>query len=250
MMTRHARGPVKKRRADARPRALVTGGAVRVGRAIALALAHAGMDVAIGYHRSERQARRTVREIERCGVRGIAFPANLADPGGARRLVQTAARAFGGLDVLVNSAAVFNRTPLSTTTPAQYDRVVDVNLRGVFFCCQAAAVAMRGGGHIVNVGDAGADRGWPGYIPYIVSKAGIASLTRGLAGALRPQGIAVNCVAPGAVLRPPGFPLARWKAVTRGHEGSPDDVAAAVRFFATCPRYITGQTLRVDGGQG
>ena len=222
---------------------------MRVGRTIALALARAGMDVGIGYHRSEREARRTVREIERLGVRGAAFRVDLADPAAARRLVQGAARALGGLDVLVNSAAVFDRTPLPTTTPAQYDRLLAVNLRAVFFCCQAAAGAMEDGGHIVNIGDAGAERGWPGYIPYIVSKAGIAALTRGLAVALRPRRIAVNCVAPGTVLRPADFSRARWKAVAHDHEGSPEDVAAAICFFVTCPPYITGQILKVDGAQ-
>jgi NAD(P)-dependent dehydrogenase (short-subunit alcohol dehydrogenase family) len=247
-MTPQAMGSVKKRGRRARRRALVTGGAVRVGRAIALALARAGMDVAIGYHRSARAARETVREIERHGVRGAAFRANLGDPAAARRLVREAARRLGGLDVLVNSAAVFDRTPLRTTTPAQYDRLLDVNLGGVFFCCQAAAAAMRRGGHIVNIGDAGAERGWPGYIPYIASKAGLAALTRGLAVALRPRGIAVNCVAPGAVLRPVSFSVARWKAVTRGREARVEDVTAAVHFVATCPRHITGQILRVDDG--
>jgi NAD(P)-dependent dehydrogenase (short-subunit alcohol dehydrogenase family) len=92
-------------------------------------------------------------------------------------------------------------------------------------------------------------RAWPGYIPYTVSKAGVHALTRGLAVALRPRGIAVNCVAPGAVLRPPGFSHARWKAVTRGHEGRPEDVAQAVLFFATCSPYVTGQVLNVDGGE-
>src|SRR6266849_4749235 len=158
MMTPHGSPGVKKRAPRARPRApraLVTGGAIRVGRAIALALARAGMDVAIGYHRSTREARRAVRDIEACGVRGAALRANLADPLAARRLVREAAR---GLDVLVNSAAVFDRTPLATTTPAQYDRLLDVNLRGVFFACQAAASAMTRGGHIVNIGDVGAER--------------------------------------------------------------------------------------------
>src|SRR5712691_6288472 len=249
MITPHASQGVKKRAQPALPsasRALVTGGAIRLGRAIALALARAGMDVAIGYHRSARPARQTVRDIEACGVRGAALRANLADPLAARRLVREAARALGGLDVLVNSAAVFDRTPLATTTPAQYDRLLDVNLRGVFFTCQAAAAAMPRGGHIVNIGDVGAERAWQSYIPYTISKAGIAALTRGLAVALRPRGIAVNCVAPGAVLRPVGFPLARWKSFTRDHEVGPDDVAAAVLFLATCPPNITGQILDVD----
>jgi len=239
MMTPHAPGPVKKR-------ALVTGGAIRVGRSLALALADAGLDVAISYHRSRGPARGTVAEIESRGARGVALPANLADPSAARWLVREAARALGGLDVLVNSAAIFPRTPLATTTAAQWDRVMALNLRAVFLCCQAAAAALPRGGHIVNVGDAGAGQGWPSYIPYTVSKAGVAALTRALAVALRPRGIAVNAVAPGPVLRPPHFPLTRWKAVTRGHEGTPEDVAAAVRFFATCRPYITGQVLDVD----
>jgi NAD(P)-dependent dehydrogenase (short-subunit alcohol dehydrogenase family) len=207
------------------------------------------LDVAIGYHRSEPQARRTVRELERAGARAAAFRADLGNPSEAGRLVRAATRALGGLDVLVNSAALFERTPLRTTTPAQYDRLLDINLRGVFFCCQAAAEAMRNGGHIVNIGDAGADRGWPGYIAYTVSKAGVVALTRSLARALRPRRIAVNCVAPGTALRPVGFSLARWKAIAGDHEGSPEDVAAAVHFFATCPPYITGQVLKVDGGK-
>jgi NAD(P)-dependent dehydrogenase (short-subunit alcohol dehydrogenase family) len=220
-----------------------------VGRAIALTLARSGFDVAISYHHSRREARATVRDLEAHGARAVALPANLARPAAAGGLVAGALEALGGLDVLVNSAALFERTPLATTTPAQYDRLLDLNLRGAFFCAQAAAAAVGpGGGHIVNIADVGAVKAWPGYIPYTISKAGVVALTRGLAAALRPRGIAVNCVAPGAVLRPVGFPLARWKVVTRGRAGSPDDVAAAVAFFATCPRYITGQVLHVDGG--
>jgi len=230
-------------------RALVTGGAVRVGRAIALALARAGMDVAIGYHRSSAAAARTVRELESHGVRAAAFSVDLTRPAAAGTLVSQAVKKLGGLDVLVNSAAVFERTPLTRTTPDQYDRLLNVNLRSVFFCSQAAARVMAPGGHIVNIGDVGASRAWPGYIPYTVSKAGVHALTRGLAVALRARGIAVNCVAPGAVLRPPGFSRARWKAVTRGHEGRPEDVAQAVLFFATCSPYVTGQVLNVDGGE-
>jgi NAD(P)-dependent dehydrogenase (short-subunit alcohol dehydrogenase family) len=228
----------------------VTGGAVRLGRVIALALGRSGMDVAIGYHRSGREARRTVRDLERAGARAVALAADLRDPGAAGDLVRRAARALGGLDVLVNSAARFDRTPLARTTAAQYDRLLDLNLRGAFFCAQAAARLMaRRGGRIVNVGDAGADGGWPSYIPYTLSKAGVAALTRGLAAALRRRRIAVNCVAPGAVLRPRGLPLARWQRITRGRAVCAEDVAAAVHFFATCPREITGQILTVNGGE-
>jgi NAD(P)-dependent dehydrogenase (short-subunit alcohol dehydrogenase family) len=231
-------------------RALVTGGAVRVGRGIALALARAGMDVAIGYHGSAAAARQTVRALTALGARAAAIRADLARPAEAHRLVRDAARALGGLDVLVNSAAIFRRTSFASVTPATYDRFLNLNLRGPFFCAQAAAALMRRGGHIVNISDIAVQKRWPHHVPYSMSKAGVVSLTRTLAVALRPRRIAVNCVAPGAILRPPGFPLARWRAVTRGHEGSVDDVAAAVLFFATCPRYITGQVLGVDGGEG
>lgn len=232
-----------------RRRALVTGGAVRLGRVIALALASAGLDVAISYHRSATAARATVSDLQAAGARAVALRADLGDPRAARALVAAAARALGGLDVLVNSAAVFHRTPLPTLAPRQVERLLRVNLQGPLFCAQAAAARMGPGSHIVNIGDVITSLSRPGWIAYTLSKAGVAALTRGLAAELRPRRIAVNCVAPGAVLKPDAMPTARWRRIARGHEGSPDDVAAAVVFFATCPVYITGQTLHVDGGE-
>jgi len=224
---------------------LVTGGAIRLGRAIALGLAHDGMDVAIAYRHSRRGAQATVRQLAATGARAVALRGDLADPRAAARLVREAARALGGLDVLVNNAAVFVRTPLGTTTPTAYDRLLDVNLRGAFFTSQAAARIMPTG-HIVNIGDAGATGAWPGYIPYTLSKAGIVALTRALAVALRDR-IAVNCVAPGAVLRPPGFSRARWRKVTRGRCAPIEGVVAAVVYYATCPLSVTGRVRHVDG---
>jgi NAD(P)-dependent dehydrogenase (short-subunit alcohol dehydrogenase family) len=227
--------------------ALVTGGAVRLGRAIALALARAGMDVAIGYHRSAEDARRTVSALETHGVRAVALRANLADPTAARRLVERAVSAFGRLDVLVNNAAIFRRTPFLRVTPGAYDEFLDVNLRGAFFCAQAAALAMgRRGGHIVNVGDAAITRALPALLPYAIAKAGLGAFTAGLAAALASRGIAVNAVAPGPVLRPRGYPIARWRRVTRGRVVELDDVVDAVLYLATCPRGITGQTIAVE----
>lgn len=240
---------IPSRAGRSRRRALVTGGAVRVGRALALALARAGMDVAIGYHRSRAEARATVRALEVEGARAVAVRADLGDPREARGMVERAARALGGLDVLVNSAARFYRTPLASTTPAQFDDLLGVNLRGAFFCAQAAARLMRRGGHIVNIGDVITELSRPAWIPYTLSKAGVLALTRGLAAELRPHRIAVNCVAPGAVLKPATMSQRRWRRIAGDHAGHPDDVAAAVVFFATCPRYITGQVLAVDGGE-
>jgi NAD(P)-dependent dehydrogenase (short-subunit alcohol dehydrogenase family) len=248
-MRPHGPGRVKKLTGKV---ALVTGGAVRVGRAIALALAREGADVAIAYRRSGPEARRTVRELGSLDVRAVALRADLAEPAEARRLVNGVVRRLGRLDILVNNAALFFRTPLLATTPTQFDRLIAVNLRGAFFCAQAAARAMgRRGGRIVNITDVGAVRAWPGYIPYGISKAGVVMLTKGLAAALAPT-IQVNAVGPGVVLLPEGFPRASRRRIAaripmRRH-GDPADVAEAVCFFATCPRYITGQILFVDGG--
>jgi NAD(P)-dependent dehydrogenase (short-subunit alcohol dehydrogenase family) len=203
--------------------ALVTGGAVRVGLEIARALADAGADVAVGYRPREAHA-----------------------------LVASAVRRLGRLDILVNNAALFFRTPVGSTTPEQFDRLLAVNLRAPFLCSQAAARAMgRRGGRIINIADVGAVRAWPGYVPYGISKAGVVVLTRGLAVALAPR-IQVNAVAPGVVLLPEGFPRDRGRRlaarIPMGRHGRPGDVAEAVRFFATCSDYVTGQVLFVDGG--
>jgi NAD(P)-dependent dehydrogenase (short-subunit alcohol dehydrogenase family) len=248
-MRPHGSGQVKEL---AGKTALVTGGAVRVGRAIAEALAAAGCDVAIGYRRSATAARATVRDLRALGVRAVACRADLGQPAEVQRLAAEAVRVLGRLDILVNNAAIFARTPLATTTPPEFDRLIAVNLRGPFFLAQAAARIMgRRGGRIINVADVAAVGAWPSYIPYAISKAGLVMLTRGLAVALAPR-IQVNAVGPGLVLFPEGFPRARRRALARrvpmGRAGSPGDVAAAVRFFATCPPYITGQILYVDGG--
>jgi pteridine reductase len=248
-MRPHGPGRVKKLTGKV---ALVTGGAVRVGRAIALALASEGADVAIAYLRSDAEARTTARQLAGLDVRAVALRADLARPAEARRLVTGVVKRLGRLDILVNNAAIFVRTPFLTTTPAQFDRLLAVNLRGAFFCAQAAAHAMgRRGGRIINIADVGAVRAWPGYIPYGISKAGVAMLTKGLAAALAPA-IQVNAVGPGVVLLPEGFPRpSRRRIIARipmRRHGDPGDVAEAVCFFATCPRYITGQILFVDGG--
>ena len=141
----------------------------------------------------------------------MAIAADIGKPAEARGLIAKTVTRLGRLDVLVNNAAIFSRTPFMATTPAQFDRIIAVNLRGAFFCAQAAARAMgRRGGRIVNIADVGAVRAWPGYIPYGLSKAGIVMLTKGLAAALAP-GIQVNAVGPGVVLLPEGFPRAAAK---------------------------------------
>jgi pteridine reductase len=227
----------------------VTGGAVRVGLEIARGLADAGARGG-GHLRSAEAARAAVRDPQARGVRAVAR----GGPGRLReaRACGVAVRRLGRLDILVNNAALFVRTPVLTTTPAQFDRLLAVNLRAPFFVSQAAARAMgRRGGRIINIADVGAVRAWAGYVPYGISKAGVVMLTRGLAVALAPR-IQVNAVAPGVVLLPEGFPRQSGRRlaarIPMGRHGRPADVAEAVRFFATCSDYITGQVLFVDGG--
>ena len=214
---------------------------------MALALADAGMDVAIHYHRSAAAARETARAVRARGVRAVLVRADLGRAGAPARLVARAAQALGGLDVLVNNAAVFARTPLLRTTPTDWDAHLAVNLRAPFFCAQAAVRVMRHGGHVVNIADVAVVRTWTGFIPYTVAKSGLVALTRLLAAALRARHIAVNCVAPGMILRPHRFPRARWQRLTRGRTRTPADVAAAVVSFAIGPRDVTGQIVFVDG---
>lgn len=205
------------------------------------------MDVAIHYHRSAAAARRTARDVERRGVRAVILRADLRRAEAAARVVADAARALRGLDVLVNNAAVFARTPFGRTPRATWDTMLAVNLRAPFFCAQAALRVMRGGGHIVNIADVAVAKTWTGYIPYTITKSGVVDLTRLLAAVLRTRGIAVNCVAPGMVLRPRGVSRARWQALTRGRTPTAEDVAAAVAAFATGRRDVTGQIVVVDG---
>lgn len=234
--------------------ALVTGGAVRVGRAISLALAERGAAVAVNYHTSTEAARALVSQIRQQGGCAEAFPADVSDVSSIHRMMEQVVAHFGALDVLVNNAAIFPRTPFGTTSEEEWDRVLDINLKGVFFCSQCAARQMlqRGGGKIVNIADVGAYRPWPGFIPYCVSKAGVVALTMGLARALAPT-VQVNAVAPGPVLFPEGIsPEQKRRAlasVPMGREGSPEDVARTVLFLLEGPDYITGAVLPVDGGR-
>jgi pteridine reductase len=231
--------------------AAVTGGASGIGEATARRFAEEGAQVAIADLDAER-GRMVAAEIGAKGGRAIFREIHAGREAECAAFIQAARQELGRLDILVNNAAVFFRTPVETTTPAQFDELVAVNLRAPFFCSQAAARAMgRRGGRIVNIADVGAVRAWPGYVPYGVSKAGVVMLTRGLAAALAPR-VQVNAVAPGVVLLPEGFPResARRLAarIPMGRHGTPADVAQAVRFFATCSPYITGQVLFVDGG--
>ena len=232
--------------------ALVTGAGTRIGRAIALALGKAGMRVGVHYARSERGAREVAEQIIAFGSDARTLPGDLTDPATGPRLVEHTAKVFGGLDVLVNSAAVMLRTPIGEVLVEDWDAMFALNLRAPFFLSQAAARAMGDrGGVIVNIADLAAFETWKGYIPHAITKAGLVQMTRGMAHALAPR-IRVNAVAPGSVLLPEGWtqeqadklisttPLRRL--------GSAEDVAQAVMYLI-CAYYVTGETIIVDGGR-
>jgi len=232
--------------------ALVTGGARRLGRAIALALARAGYDVAISYRTSTAEARRTVADLCAEGRRAAAFACDVRSRQAVSHLVRRTHRVLGPIDLLVVNAAVFRRTPLEETTEREWRFHIDTNLKGAFWCAQRVGLEMaRRGGAIVMIADVAALRPWPGYLAYSISKAGVVALTRGLAIRLAPR-VRVNAVAPGPVLPPEDFTTvetAKAAAQTLLRRlGSPEDVAAAVVYLASAS-YVTGVVLPVDGGR-
>jgi len=232
--------------------ALVTGGAHRVGKAIAVALAEAGAHVVVHYHAAEAAALETKAEIEALGVRAVAVRADLSTAAGIDALFAAAEAAFGGLDVLVNSAAVMQAGDVRTLTRAAWQQVMDLNLTAPFFCAQAAArlMAGRGGGVIVNISDLAGLQPWTRYPAHSVSKAGLLMVTQVLAKALAPQ-IRVNAVAPGPVFKTVGWDDERWERLgdynLLKRTGSGADVARAVLYLVGAD-FVTGQTLVVDGG--
>lgn len=231
---------------------LVTGGAHRVGKAIALALAHQGANVAFTYASSADAARQALDEIQALGVRAFTTRCDQADEAQVQQAVQAVVDHFGRLDGLVNSASVFPEKSFFQVTPADWDHTMDVNARGPFFFCQHAARFMldHGGGSIVNILDASAVQPTTFNPHHGASKTALWMLTRSLALALAPT-IRVNAVLPGAVLIPQGWDEDRYqrlalKTPLRRH-GSPEDVSRAVIYLME-EDFITGQKIVVDGG--
>lgn len=232
--------------------ALVTGGARRVGKAIALALADRGADIVVHYHSGAAEAVETADELRACGVRAAVVQGDLSDVDAARALPQQALALLGRLDIVINSAAMMLRTPVGDVTPDEWDRMFALNLRAPFFVAQAAAPLMQAdGGVIVNIADLAAYETWPAYVPHSITKAGVVQMTRGLARALAP-GIRVNAVAPGAVLLPDDWDATaadRLAGTTPLRRlGSAEDVAQAVVFLCEAG-YVTGDVIIVDGGR-
>ena len=234
--------------------ALVTGGARRLGRASALALAEAGADVAITFLKSAKDAARTVKAIEKMGVRALSVRCDVTDPESIGAAVREVVRRLGGLDILVNNAGNYETVGFEQLTLQQWDSIFATNVRGPFLVSKAALKYLRARqGKIINLGSLGGLRPWASHAHYCSSKAALHMLTKVMAKALAPA-IAVNCVAPGMIdlgekstaefLRR----MAQQTAMRRNGKG--EEVAAAVLFFATAPHFVTGQVLFVDGGLG
>ncbi len=239
--------------------ALVTGAGRGIGRAIALALAEQGVRVGVHFGRSEAGAREVAAAVRALGGEVELFRADLADPEAVGRLFGDVEARFGRLDILVNNAAVFTRTPALELSAGEWRHILDVNLSAVFFCCQAAARLMLvrpEGGVIVNLASGGGLHPRPGYdlsAAYAASKAGVIMLTRRLALEWAPR-IRVNAVAPGIIDSKPRPMRAEVRdrfarLIPLGRVGTPEEVATVVVFLASDEaRYITGQTIVVDGG--
>jgi pteridine reductase len=233
--------------------ALVTGAAKRLGRSLALALAERGAEVAVHYHASEREAHELLAQIKRAGGKPIAVPGDLSRATDVERIVAGVMQAFGRIEILINSAALFYRTPFATVTEADWDRILGVNLKGPFLLCRRVGEIMlsQGRGKILNIADIGGMKVWAEYLPYSVSKAGLIALTRGLAKALAPA-VQVNAIAPGTVLLPEDTPPEeRERAIRRiplARLGGPEDIVRAALYLLEGD-FVTGEVLAVDGGQ-
>lgn len=233
--------------------AVVTGGGRGIGSAICRTLGRGGARVVVNYLRSEEGARQVAREIEEMGSKALAIRADISKADEVASLFEGALKGLERIDILVNNAAIFSRTPFLQIQEADWDRILDINLKGVFLCSQAAARPMlqQGGGRIINLASLGGIKPWPDHLPYCISKAGVIMATRCLAIALAPQ-IQVNCIAPGLIGPPAGF---GHEAVERLIErtpmkrlGDPQEVADVVAFLACSSDFITGQVITVDGG--
>jgi 3-oxoacyl-[acyl-carrier protein] reductase/pteridine reductase len=232
--------------------ALVTGAGKRIGRAIALALAANGANVAITYLESQSEASETVRSLAELEVEALAVRCDLRDPLGIEQMVATVVEEFGQIDLLVNNAGIFASEALEDISAEQWDAMFTTNTRAPFLVAKAAYPHLRAAkGRIINIGSLGGIHPWATHAHYCTSKAALHMLSQTMAKAWAPE-ISVNCIAPGMIVQ--GEVEEAYENFARKtpmqRNGTAEDVAAAAVFFATAPHFITGQLLVVDGGLG
>jgi NAD(P)-dependent dehydrogenase (short-subunit alcohol dehydrogenase family) len=235
--------------------ALITGAARRLGKAVALALAKQGANVAFTFHRSAAEAKYTLAEIQRQGAKAMALECDLREEKNIQRAVEETRQRFGAVDLLINNAGVFQTAKLEEITAEQWDESFGVNVRAPFLFSKYCIPSLRESrGGIINLGSLGAKKPWTTHAHYCSSKAALHMLTEVMAKALAPE-IAVNCVAPGMIDaggadRYPDLLQRVAEQTPMKRAGSPQDVVSGVMYFATAPHFITGQVLMVDGGLG
>jgi NAD(P)-dependent dehydrogenase (short-subunit alcohol dehydrogenase family) len=232
--------------------ALITGAARRLGRASALAMAEAGADIAITFLRSAREARQTVQDLRKLGVRAVALRCDITDEKSVKAAIKNTVNELGGIDILVNNAANYETVAFEKLALKQWDAIFASNTRGPFlFSREALKYLRQRKGRIINMGSLGGLQAWATHAHYCSSKAALHMLTKVMAKALAPE-IAVNCVAPGMIdlgeKSAAGFMRRMARQTPMRRNGTGEEVAAAVLFFATAPHFITGQILVVDGG--
>lgn len=234
--------------------AVITGAAVRIGRSMAMALSEAGVDVCIHYRSSEEAAEQTCSEIRKLGRNSLAVSADLSDAYPSAELIMKSAMAeFGRVDILINSASVFEDKNLLNSTEGDWDSHLDINLKAPYFLCQQFAKSLQAGqsGHIVNLVDWRAQRAGAAYLPYRISKAGLVTLTECLSLELAPE-VQVNAIAPGAILPPPdqdaSYLQKRAEQIPLQRAGSPQDICDALLYLLRSD-FVTGEVLSVSGGE-
>ena len=234
--------------------AVVTGGAIRLGRAISLTLGSLGADVCVHFNRSDQAAREVTREIEAMGVRATCVKADLSSPVSASRvIVQWAYECFGRLDILINNAAIFEPGGTLDTSEELWDRNFSINLKAPFFLCQqfVRCLGDKGTGQIINIADWCASRATRRPIAYALTKAALVAMTKHMAVELAPR-VRVNAIAPGAILPPVGQDDSCLKKIARliplGRTGTIDDFTAALTYLLHAD-FVTGEVLYVTGGQ-
>lgn len=241
--------------------ALITGASRGIGRAITLGMARAGADVVVSYLRDEVSAHAVADEIAALGRRAVVQKADTSKADEVRGLFEASEIEFGSLDILVNNAGISAATALVDISEAEWDRVINTNLKGYFLCAQAAArLFIRQGkpGRIINLSSARQEEAWPGNAHYCASKGGIYMLSRVMALELGPHGVTVNCLSPGTILTDMNrqkfseetFLAKRLERIPVGRLGNPEDLAGAAVFLASDQAsFINGASLMVDGGQ-
>ncbi|MSQ32212.1 MAG: 3-oxoacyl-ACP reductase FabG [Dehalococcoidia bacterium] len=234
--------------------AFVTGGAKRVGRSISLRLARGGANVVVNYRSSIKEAESLLEEITKLGSKAIALQGDVSIAADVSKMVSAAARQFGSIDILINNAAIYPKTPFDKLTEHDWDTTLDTNLKGPFLCSKAVGdLMLKGsGGKIINIADWAGIRPYLDYMPYCVSKAGVIALTKALAITLAPK-VQVNCIAPGPIMLPDDLSEEERNEVFAKtplkRVGAPEDIAETVAFLVQGSDFITGAVIPVDGGR-